>query len=175
MDDAQRAIRYVRANAPAWGLDPGRVGIIGFSAGGHLATTAATHFDVGDSRSTDPIERVSSRPDLQILLYPVVTMTDESIVNKPSRLFLVGSNAAPEVLEFLSNEKQVTKDTPPAFIAHSTTDPAVPVANSDEYVAALLKNNVPFVYLREPIGKHGFGITKDWSGAAMSWLHARNF
>ena len=175
MDDAQRAIRYVRANAPAWGLDPGRIGIIGFSAGGHLATTAATHFDAGDAQASDPIERVSSRPDVHILLYPVVTLTDEPNVHKPSRTFLVGSNAAPDVLEFLSNEKHVARDTPPAFIAHSTADTTAPVANSDAYVAALIRNNVPFVYLREPIGKHGFGITKDWSGAAMAWLHAQNF
>jgi acetyl esterase/lipase len=175
MNDARRAIRYVRANAPAWGLDPRRVGIIGFSAGGHLASTAATHFDNGDSQSSDPIERVSSRPDVHVLLYPVVTMTDEPNVHQRSRLFLTGSNAAPEILEFLSNEKQVTKDTPPAFIAHSPTDTTSPVANSDQYVAALIKNNVPFVYLREPIGKHGFGITKDWTGAAMSWLHNKKF
>src|SRR5258708_23315078 len=117
---ALRAIRYVRANAPAWGLDSKRVGIIGFSAGGHLAATAANHFDGGDPQSTDPIERVSSRPDVHILLYPVMTLTDEAIVHKGSRTWLVGNNAAPEVLELLSNEKQVTKDTPPAFVVHST-------------------------------------------------------
>ena len=175
MDDAQRAIRYVRANAAAWGLDPQRVGIIGFSAGGHLASTAATHFDVGDPTSKDPIERVSSRPDLHILLYPVVTFADGSNVHTNSRACLLGDNPTPEILELLSNEKQVTKDTPPAFIVHSTTDIVVPVANSDQYVAALMKNNVPFVYLREPIGKHGFGITGDWSGQAMAWLHTQKF
>lgn len=175
MDDAQRAIRYVRANAPAWGLDPQRVGIIGFSAGGHLASTAATHFDAGDPTTSDLIERVSSRPDLHILLYPVVTLTDEPNVHKGSRTRLLGNNPAPEIMELLSNEKQVTKDTPPAFIVHSTGDTTVPIANSDQYVAALMKNNIPFVYLREPIGKHGFGITDDWSGQAMAWLHAQKF
>ena len=175
MDDAQRAIRYVRANAAAWGLDPQRVGIIGFSAGGHLASTVATHFDAGDPTSRDPIERVSSRPDLHILLYPVVTFADGSNVHTNSRACLLGDNPTPEILELLSNEKQVTKDTPPAFIVHSTTDIVVPVANSDQYVAALMKNNVPFVYLREPIGKHGFGITGDWSGQAMAWLHTQKF
>ena len=175
MDDGQRAIRYVRANAFAWGLDPQRVGIIGFSAGGHLASTVATHFDAGDPTSRDPIERVSSRPDLHVLLYPVVTFTDESNVHTNSRTWLLGDSPTPEILELLSNEKQVTKGTPPAFIVHSTGDTTVPVANSDQYVAALIKNNVPFVYLREPIGKHGFGITDDWSGQAMAWLHTRKF
>jgi acetyl esterase/lipase len=175
MDDAQRAIRYIRANAPAWGLDSRRVGIIGFSAGGHLASTAATHFDAGDPTSHDPIERVSSRPDLHILLYPVVTFTDESNVHTNSRAWLLGENPTPEIIELLSNEKQVTRDTPPAFIVHSTGDTTVPVANSDLYVAALIKNNIPFVYLREPIGKHGFGITDDWSGQAMAWLHVQKF
>ncbi len=175
MDDAQRAIRYVRANAPVWGLDPQRVGIIGFSAGGHLASTAATHFDAGDPTSTDAVERVSSRPDLHILLYPVVTLADEPNVHKGSRTWLLGDNPTPEIIGFLSNEKQVTKDTPPAFIVHSISDTVVPVANSDQYVAALIKNNVPFIYLREPIGKHGFGITDDWSGQAMAWLHTQKF
>ncbi len=175
MDDAQRAIRYVRANAPAWGLDPQRIGIIGFSAGGHLASTAATHFDAGDPASSDPIERVSSRPDLHVLLYPVVTLEDGSNVHTNSRAWLLGDNPTPEMIELLSNEKQVSKDTPPAFIVHSTGDTTVPVANSDQYVAALIKNNVPFVYLREPIGKHGFGVTDAWSGQAMAWLHTQKF
>ncbi len=175
IDDAQRAIRYVRANAPAWGLDPHRIGIIGFSAGGHLASTAATHFDGGDSAANDPIERVSCRPDLHILLYPVVTLADGSNVHTNSRVWLLGDNPSPELIELLSNEKQVTKDTPPAFIVHSTGDTTVPVANSDQYVAALMRNNVPFVYIREPIGKHGFGLTDAWSGQAMAWLHTRRF
>ncbi len=175
LDDAQRSIRYVRANAPAWGLDPHRVGIIGFSAGGHLASAAATHFDAGNPQSTDPIERASCRPDLHILLYPVVTLADEALVHKPSRTWLVGDHPAPELLEFLSSDRQVTKDTPPAFVVHSTGDTTVPVANSDHYVAALEANNIPFVYLRAPIGKHGFGITDDWSGPAMAWLHIHKF
>jgi acetyl esterase/lipase len=170
MNDAHRAIRYVRANAPAWGLDPQRIGIIGFSAGGHLASTVAVHFDAGDANAGDAIERFSSRPDLHILLFPVVTLTDEAIVHKGSRRQLVGATPTPGVLEFLSTEKHVTKDTPPAFIVHSTGDTSVPPANSDHYVAALTKHNIPFVYLRAPIGKHGFGITDDWSSAAMAWL-----
>lgn len=173
--DALRAIRYVRASAPAWGLDPQRVGIIGFSAGGHLASTAATHFDAGQASSADPIERASARPDLHILLYPVVSLIDEAIVHKGSRTMLVGNTPKREELEDLSNDRHVGPETPPAFVVHSTGDKSVPAANSDGYVAALQKNNIPFVYLRANIGGHGFGITDDWSGAAMAWLKSRKF
>jgi acetyl esterase/lipase len=175
LDDAQRAIRYVRANAAAWGLDPARVGIIGFSAGGHLASTAATHYDAGDPASADPIERVGSRPDVQILLYPVVSLGEEAIVHKASRTMLVGTQPAADVLDFLSAEKNVRQDAPPAFVVHSTADRTVPVANSDRYVAALTANNIPYVYVRAPIGGHGFGITDDWAPAAMAWLRSRRF
>jgi acetyl esterase/lipase len=175
MTDALRAIRYVRANAATWGLDPKRVGIIGFSAGGHLASTAATHFDAGNPQAEDPIERVSARPDLHLLLYPVITLIDEAAVHKGSRTQLVGANAPREVLEAVSNELHVGPQTPPAFIVHSTGDKSVPATNSDAYVAALQKHNVPFVYLRAPIGGHGFGITDDWSSAAMAWLKIQKF
>jgi acetyl esterase/lipase len=174
-DDVERALRYVRANATAWGLDPNRIGIIGFSAGGHLASTAATHFDAGNTSSADPIDRVSSRPDLQILLYPVITFTDEPNVHKGSRTALLGSNPAPDLVASLSNERQVTKDTPPAFIVHSTSDRTVPVANSDEYSAALMKFNIPVVYLRGPYGGHGFGLTDKWSGQCIAWLKTNKF
>jgi len=174
-DDGLRAMRYVRANAVAWGLDPQRIGIIGFSAGGHLASYVATHFDPGKPDDTDPIERASSRPDLQILLYPVMTMSDNAIVERGSRSSLLGANPAPELLDLLSNEKQVTKDTPPAFVCHSTQDNTVPIANSDRYTDALAKNNVPYVFIREPIGGHGFGITDAWSGQAMAWLRTQKF
>jgi acetyl esterase/lipase len=175
MNDAQRAIRYVRAHAAGWDLDPARVGIIGFSAGGHLASTAATHYDSGDSGATDPVERASSRPDLQILVYPVVSLSEEAIVHKSSRTMLVGTQPDAATLEFLSGEKHVAPDAPPAFVVHSMADRTVPVANSDRYVAALTAANVPFVYLRAAIGGHGFGITDDWAPAAMAWLHSRKF
>jgi acetyl esterase/lipase len=174
-DDGQRAIRYVRANAAAWGLDPARIGIIGFSAGGHLGSYVATHFDAGNPNSDDPVERVSDRPDLHILLYPVITLSEEPLVEKGSRNYLLGSNPDPELLKLLSNDLQVTKDTPPAFIVASTQDNTVPVANSDHYTNALQKNNVPYVFLREPLGGHGFGVTPAWSPQAMAWLHSRKF
>jgi len=175
IDDGVRAVRYVRANAPAWGLDPNRIGIIGFSTGGHLASTIATHFDAGKPDSPDPIERVSSRPDLHILLYPVVTLADEPLVEKGSRNSLLGPNPSPELEELLSNDRQVTQDTPPAFVVASTQDTTVPVANSDHYTDALAKNKVPYVYIRQPMGGHGFGVTDAWSGQAMAWLRTRKF
>ncbi|HVY71268.1 MAG TPA: alpha/beta hydrolase [Verrucomicrobiae bacterium] len=175
IDDGVRAVRYVRANAPAWGLDPHRVGIIGFSAGGHLASTLATHFDAGQPDSPDPIERASSRPDLHILLYPVMTLMDESIVERGSRSNLLGVNPSDELKELLSNDRHVTKETPPAFIVHSTQDTTVPIANSDHYTDALAKNNIPFVYIRQPMGGHGFGITDAWKDQAMAWLHLQKF
>jgi acetyl esterase/lipase len=175
LDDAQRAIRYVRANAPTWELDPARVGIIGFSAGGHLASTAATHFDSGHPQADDPVERVSSRPDIHILLYPVISLVEEAIVHKGSRTMLLGDHPDAATLELLSNERHVTAETPPAFVVHSTRDNSVPPANSDRYVAALTKNNIPFVYLRAPIGGHGFGVTDDWSSVAMAWLEIHHY
>jgi len=174
-DDVERAIRTVRANAAAWNLDPHRLGIIGFSAGGHLTSMAATHFTLGDPKADDPVERVSSRPDLQILLYPVITMTDEASVHKGSRTALLGPNRAADLLLSLSSEKQVTKDTPPAFIAQSFNDPVVPIANSDAYAAALMKFNIPVVYLRGPYGGHGFGLTDAWSGQCIAWLKTKKF
>lgn len=103
----------------------------------------------------------------------MVSLADETLVHKPSRTWLVGDNPIPELLALLSNDRQVTKDTPAACVVHSTGDTTVPVANSDQCVAAPEKNHIPFVYLRAPIGKHGFGITDDWSGPAMAWLHIR--
>jgi acetyl esterase/lipase len=174
-DDVERALRFVRSNAPAWNLDPARIGIIGFSAGGHLTSLAATHFSAGDPTAADPIDRVSSRPDLQILVYPVITMTDETSVHKPSRTALLGSNPPADLLLSLSSEKQVPKDAPPAFIVHSTADHTVPVANSDAYSAALMKLNIPVVYLRGPYGGHGFGLTDAWSGQCIAWLKTNKF
>lgn len=175
LDDAQRAIRYVRAHAPGWGLDPHRVGILGFSAGGHLASTAATQFDNGNPLAADPVENASSRPDLQILLYPVITFVDEPNVHRGSRQMLLGNHPTVEEVQALSNERNVIPDTPLAFVVHSTTDTTVPVANSDAYVAALQRHNIPYVYIREPIGPHGFGVTDDWSGQAIAWLRAQKF
>jgi acetyl esterase/lipase len=140
-----------------------------------MASTLSTHFDAGNATATDVIDRASSRPDLQILLYPVITMSDEAIVHKGSRQYLLGDNPSDDLKVLMSSEKQVTADTPPAFVVHSTADRTVPVANSDEYVAALQKANVPVVYLRGPYGGHGFGLTDAWSTQCIAWLRTQKF
>ena len=129
IQDAQRAIRTVRANAEKWKIDPTKIGIMGFSAGGHLASTAGTHFDRGDEKSDDPIERVGCRPDFMVLCYPVVSMT-APFTHQGSKKNLIGDHPDPELAKSLSNETQVTSDTPPTFLFHTNADTGVPVENS---------------------------------------------
>ena len=173
LGDAQRAIRFVRAHAKEWKIDPERIGILGFSAGGHLTTSAATHFDDGDAKAEDSIDRVSCRPNLQVPVYAVVTMGPGG--HGGSKNNLLGPNPAPELIELLSNEKQVTAKTPPAFIVHSTTDKAVPVSNSDNYAEALKKAGVPYEYVRPDHGAHGYGMQTFWTEACIKWLRAQKF
>lgn len=177
--DAARALRTIRFRAKEWGLDEKRIGILGFSAGGHLASTLSTKFDSGNSNSVDEIERISSRPDLQILIYPVITMG--VLTHKGSKLNLLGENPTAELIQKYSNELQVTKDTPPAFVVHTMTDAGVPVENSMLYVSALRKNGVPFeVHLYEQ-GPHGFGLAPtnpylaSWAGRCADWLTLHGF
>src|SRR5690606_22279404 len=125
LEDAARAVRLVRARAAEWGIDPARVGIMGSSAGGHLASTLLTHFDAGDASAADPVERQSSRPDFGILCYPVITLGE--FTHQGSKRNLLGDNPAPELIELLSNERQVTEHTPPVFLWHTIEDRAVPV------------------------------------------------
>ena len=143
MEDALRAIRYTRSKAAEWKIDPNRVGIMGFSAGGHLASTAATQFNVGDPNASDPIEKLSSRPDLAILCYPVITMTDP-FTHKGSRRNLLGENPPQQLIDLMSNEKQVIDQTPPTFLFHTGDDSAVPVENSLMFALALRKKKVPY-------------------------------
>jgi acetyl esterase/lipase len=179
MQDAARAIRLIRARAGEWGLDPQRIGILGFSAGGHLAATAGTHFDAGNPNSADSIERVSSRPDLMVLIYPVITMRDKT--HAGSKKNLLGAEPSPELVALLSNEEQVTKDTPPAFLVHTTTDTAVPFENSLLFVSALRKAGVPFELHLYERGPHGFGLgVKDpilatWPDRCADWLKLHGF
>lgn len=173
LGDAQRAIRYVRAHAADWKLDPKRIGILGFSAGGHLASSAATHYTDGDPKSEDPVERVSSRPDVQVLVYPVITMG--TVTHGGSRNNLLGKDPAPELIELLSNEKQVNEKTPPAFLMHSVADKAVPVANSDQYVEALKKAGVPHEFVRGELGPHGVGLKDTWTPQCIEWLRKQKF
>ena len=179
MQDAARAIRIVRARAAEWGLDPQRIGILGFSAGGHLAATAGTHFDSGKPDSQDVIERVSSKPNLMILIYPVITMRD--MTHAGSKKNLLGDQPSPQLVALLSNEEQVTKETPPTFLVHTMNDAAVPVENSLLFVSALRKAGVPFELHLYERGPHGFGlggkdpILTTWPDRCADWLRIHGF
>jgi acetyl esterase/lipase len=163
IQDANRAIRTVRARAGEWGLDPKRIAILGFSAGGHLASTAGTHYDAGKPDDADPIERVSSRPDRMILVYPVIAIATE-YGHTGSRDNLLGKNADKALVESLSNETQVTKDTPPTFLAQTNADTAVPAENALLFTLALRKNKVPVELHVFEKGVHGLGLGSGWAG-----------
>ena len=176
--DAQRAIRTVRANAKAWGIDPAHIGIMGFSAGGHLASTAGTHFDAGEPDAADPVERVSCRPDFMILVYPVITMGEKA--HGGSRNNLLGKNPDAKLVELFSNEKQVTAKTPPAFLAHAKDDRPVPPENSRMFYEALQAHKVPAKYLELPSGGHGLNGYKGpmwdaWQEQSLAWLAELKF
>jgi len=175
LQDAARAIRTVRARAAEWKVDPKRVGIMGSSAGGHLASTLLTHFDQGNSNANDPIEKQSSRPDLGILCYPVITMGDKT--HQGSKKNLLGDHPSEELVKLLSNELQVTKETPPTFLFHTAEDQAVPVENSLMFASALAKNGVPFDLHVYEKGRHGIGLANGhpWTGECLKWLKLHGF
>jgi acetyl esterase/lipase len=171
--DAQRAIRIVRTNAKEWSVDPNRIGIMGFSAGGHLASTAGTHFDAGDPDAATAVARVSCRPDFMVLVYPVITM--DSTTHPGSKRNLLGTNPSPELARLFSNEEQVTAATPPAFLAHAKDDKAVSSANSQAFYDALVRRKVPAKYLELPSGGHGLNGYKGpmwdaWQEQSIAWL-----
>ena len=175
LQDAARAIRTVRARAGEWNIDPARIGIMGSSAGGHLASTLLTHFDAGDPNSSDSLERASSRPDVGILCYPVITMGEKT--HQGSRRNLLGNDASPELIKFLSNELQVTKDTPPTFLWHTVEDTAVVPENSILFALALQEHKVPYdLHLYEK-GRHGIGLANGhpWTFECLNWLKLRDF
>lgn len=180
LHDVQRALRHVRANAADYGIDPKRVGVMGFSAGGHLASTAATHFDAGRADSDDPVERQSSRPDFAVLCYPVISLT-EPFGHSGSKRNLLGDNPDPKLAEDLSNEKQVTSETPPTFLFHTGDDTGVPVENALAFYAALRKAKVPAELHVYQIGPHGVGLanadpaTHGWKDRLADWLRANAF
>jgi acetyl esterase/lipase len=180
MLDVQRALRTVRSKATEYGLRPDRIGVWGFSAGGHLASTAATHFDAGKPDDGDPIERASCRPDFVILAYPVVSMEHGS-THGGSRRNLLGNDPDPKLVELMSNDKQVTKETPPTFLFHTDDDKAVPVMNSVLFFAALTKNGVPAEMHIYEHGRHGVGLAlndpvlSNWPRQLELWLQGRGF
>ena len=172
--DAQRAIRLTRANAADWAINPGKVGIMGFSAGGHLASTAGTHFDGGKPDATDPVDRFSSRPDFMILVYPVITMMEST--HACSRKNLLGETPSDDLVQRYSNELQVTGETPPTFLVHAGDDGAVPVKNSLLFYGALVAHQVPAELHVYPQGGHGFSLAlnkgrlRDWTQLCARWL-----
>jgi len=174
--DAQRAIRLVRAHAAEWKLDPERIGIVGFSAGGHLASTAGTHFDSGHQQSSDAVERQSCRPDFMLLVYPVITMGEKT--HGGSRRNLLGPSPSAELIDLFSNEKQVTGKTPPAFLTHARTDAVVPVVHSQMFYEALKAKGVPAELQEFPKGNHGYNGYKGeewdaWQKRSLEWLGER--
>jgi len=197
--DAQRAIRLVRSQASLWNIDPAKVGIMGFSAGGHLAATLDTHFDTGTASvhvegqptdtsqnpptlPTSDIDKISCRPDFAVLVYPVITLKD-GITHAGSKANLLGPNPDPALVTNLSNETQVTPNTPPTLLVHAADDDAVPIENSRLMLAALQKNGVACELQEYPHGKHGFGYFPEpeknrvpgWLDHAYAWLKAQGF
>jgi acetyl esterase/lipase len=180
LQDASRAIRLVRARSADWGVDPGRVAIMGFSAGGHLASTAGTHFDAGNLQASDPIERQSSRPDRMILAYPVIALATP-YAHAGSRRNLLGEKPPAELLTSFSNETQVTAQTPPAFLVHTAADKAVPPENSLLFAMAMSKAGVPFELHLFEQGRHGLGLGggdpafSAWPALCATWLKNQGF
>ena len=178
LGDAQRAIRTLRARAGEWRLDSARIGIMGFSAGGHLAMSASTHVDAGKAGAADAIDRVSSRPDFAILGYPVISLT-ESWTHQGSRTNLLGDQPDTALARSLSGENAVTRNTPPTFIFHTDADTAVPAENSVYYYLALRKAGVPAELHIFEKGPHGVGLANDdaalseWSKLMTNWLRIR--
>ena len=175
LQDAQRAIRTVRARAAEWNVNPEKIGIMGFSAGGHLASTAGTHFDKGDPQAADTIDRASCRPDFMILCYPVIAF-GEPYTHRGSQNNLIGADAPAEMVKSLSNEKQVTPDTPPTFLFHTDEDKTVSPENSIQFYLALRRAKVPAELHIYQKGGHGTGLARqvpgtcNWPKACEEWL-----
>jgi acetyl esterase/lipase len=180
LEDAQRAVRVLRWRARELGVDSNRIGVMGFSAGGHMASLAGTHFDGGNAKSRDSVERVSSRPDFMILAYPVITM-DPRFAHRGSRQNLLAADTTPELVHSMSTETQVTRETPPTFLVASTDDASVPVENTLMFYRALRDARVPaemHIYER---GRHGFGLAPDnptlatWVTLCTNWMRSHGW
>jgi len=181
LNDAQRAIQFVRAHAGEYGIDKARVGVMGFSAGGHLASSLATHWHRGRTDSADPIAHESCRPDFTILGYPVVTFTEQQYMHGGSKKNLLGSNPDPGLVELMSNEKQVAADTPPSFLFHTGEDSGVPPENNVLFYLALRKHKIPAELHIYQKGQHGLGlgtgspVLKSWGDRLEDWLRTNGF
>ena len=177
--DAMRAIRLARANAAAWNLKPDKIGILGFSAGGHLAASVAVHADHGDAGSADPVTRLSGRPDAAILCYAVLSFGEWG--HRGSRNNLLGPDASPTAIDLMTLEKHVDTATPPTFLWHTAEDPGVPVMNSLLFAQALALHKVPFELHVFPQGRHGLGLATDdpivgqWPSLCGKWLKKLGF
>ena len=169
LSDAQRAMRWIRSQAGKFNIDPHKIGVMGFSAGGHLASTLETHFDAGNPNAPDPIDRVSCRPDFAVLVYPVVTMK-AGVTHQGSRDNLLGPNPDPALVEHFSNETQVTAQTPPTILFHAVDDGAVPIQNSRDMDAALKKAGVSSELHEYPTGGHGFGFGATPDNSPQGWF-----
>jgi len=173
--DALRSVRLVRAKASEWNIDPNKIGIMGFSAGGHLVSTVITQFDPGSKESTDTVARESSRPDFAILCYPVISM-GSSFTHRGSEVNLLGEKASKETLEQFASERHVRSDTPPTFLMHTVEDKPVPVENSLVFYQAMVAKQVPGELHIYQKGPHGVGLarnipgTSDWPLACQRWL-----
>lgn len=186
MWDGQRAVRWVRANAAKYGIDTARVGVVGFSAGGHLAATVSAHFDAGNPTAADSVDRQGCRPAFSILGYPVITM-NASFTHQSSRDYLLGANPGQAVVDSLSIEKWVTARTPPAFLFHATDDHTVPIKNSEVYHDSLVKRGVTASLMKFDHGGHGFGLADGkasspndpalhaWCDSSVRWLDKLGF
>ncbi|WP_289660915.1 alpha/beta hydrolase [Flavobacterium panacagri] len=176
LQDGQEAIRYIRQNAAKWNIDPNKIGILGFSAGGHLASTVSTHYD---DKVYDSAFKVSARPDFSLLIYPVISMQNET-THKGSQINLLGNNPSQDLLDSFSNDKKVTAKTPPAFLIHATDDTVVIPENSINYYLALKKNGVTAELHLYEKGGHGFGLgvndtSKFWTRDCIEWLKANGY
>ncbi|MCK0147167.1 alpha/beta hydrolase [Arenibacter sp. F26102] len=175
LQDAQEAIRLLRRNVGNWKLNPQKIGVMGFSAGGHLASTLSTHYNEKVYNS----DTINARPDFSILIYPVISMYGD-ITNKGSKVNLLGENVSAELIDKYSNEKQVDVNTPPSFLIHAMDDKAVPVENSINYLLALKEHQVPAELHIYEEGGHGFGLGREganhpWPEALQKWLIAHDF
>jgi acetyl esterase/lipase len=177
LQDAQEAMRTIRRNAREWKINPAKIGVIGFSAGGHLASTLSTHYAIPVYEMKDTI---SARPDFSILIYPVITM-NTTFTHLGSRINLIGENPSEETILHFSNELQITGETPPAFLVHSTDDKAVPVKNSIVYYEGLQKYGIPSELHIFQKGGHGYGLASEqatqsaWPDLCLQWLKASGF